>query len=174
MALPTLACVPPPALAVQANPEETSAYFSELLSYSLERLAKEPELLRADQEQLRRQLQDTAVGHYRSFINTQSCLGDLQAQLRAATGHLDDLAHDLPKLQAACDRFRQDAAAIAGKRADQRQLYGAAVGGVGSSRECTACVWLPTCTRRLGSVCCRFQSYAQLIRAGAMPSRSAA
>ncbi|KAL4458513.1 hypothetical protein ABPG75_013378 [Micractinium tetrahymenae] len=126
LAPPSVALGQPAALPPEkANPEETSAYFSELLSYSLERLAKEPELLRADQEQLRRQLQDTAVGHYRSFIDTQCCLGDLQAQLRAATGHLDDLARDLPKLQAACDRFRQDAAAIATKRADTRQLYGA-------------------------------------------------
>ncbi|KAI3435879.1 hypothetical protein D9Q98_001937 [Chlorella vulgaris] len=104
--------------------QEESAYFSELLSYSLERLSKEPELLRADQEQLRRQLQDTAVGHYRSFIDTTQCLADLRQQLTAATGHLDDLSRDLPKLQAACDRFRHDAAAITTKRADNRQLYG--------------------------------------------------
>ncbi len=90
-----------------------------------ERLAKEPELLRADQEQLRRQLQDTAVGHYRSFVGATRCLADLRTQLAAATGHLDALAADLPKLQAACDTFRQDAAAIAGRRADNRQLYSA-------------------------------------------------
>lgn len=112
-----------PAAAGPAADSESAAYFSELLSYSLERLSKEPELLRADQEQFRRQLQDTAVGHYRSFIDTQRCLGDLRAQLGAATTHLDDLARDLPKLQAACDRFRHDAAAIATKRADNRQLY---------------------------------------------------
>ena len=117
-----------PALGAGSTPElqhEEGAYFSELLSYSLERLSKEPELLRADQEQLRRQLQDTAVGHYRSFVDTTRCLADLQQQLAAATGHLDDLARDLPKLQAACDRFRVDAAAIATQRADNRQLYSA-------------------------------------------------
>jgi predicted RNase H-like nuclease (RuvC/YqgF family) len=109
--------------AEEVQPEEESAYFSELLSYSLERLSKEPELLRADQEQLRRQLQDTAVGHYRSFIDTTQCLADLKEQLQAATEHLDALGSDLPKLQGACDRFRHDAAAIATKRADNRQLY---------------------------------------------------
>ena len=116
---------PPAGPAEQRQQEESAAYFSELLSYSLERLSKEPELLRADQEQLRRQVQDTAVGHYRSFIDTTRCLSDLRQQLEAATGHLDDLARGLPKLQAACDRFRQDAAAIATKRADNRQLYSA-------------------------------------------------
>ena len=115
--------------AEQRQQEESAAYFSELLSYSLERLRKEPELLRADQEQLRRQAQDTAVGHYRSFIDTTRCLADLRQQLQAATGHLDDLERGLPKLQAACDRFRQDAAAIAAKRADNRQLYSACLAG---------------------------------------------
>ena len=109
---------------------EEGQYFSELLSYSLERLSKEPELLRADQEQLRRQLQDAAVGHYRSFIGTTACLADLRQQLGAATSHLDDLARDLPKLQAACDRFRHDAAAIATRRAANRQLYSALRGVV--------------------------------------------
>jgi hypothetical protein len=81
--------------------EDQAAYFSELLSFSLERLSKEPELLRADQEQLRRQLQDTAVAHHRSFIDATRCLGDLRSQLGAAVGHLDALAADLPRLQAA-------------------------------------------------------------------------
>lgn len=123
-----------------AADQESAAYFSELLSYSLERLSKEPELLRADQEQLRRSLQDTAVAHHRSFIDAQRCLGDLRAQLQAATGHLDSLARDMPKLQAACDRFRVDAAATATKRADNRQLYsergGAALQGCIMGRAC--------------------------------------
>lgn len=65
------------------------------------------------------------MGHYRSFVGATRCLADLRAQLTAATSHLDALAADLPKLQAACDAFRQDAAAIAGRRADNRQLYSA-------------------------------------------------
>ena len=68
-------------------------------------------------------MQDTAVGHYRSFVGATRCLADLRTQLAAAAGHLDALAADLPKLQAACDAFRQDAAAIAGRRADNHQLY---------------------------------------------------
>lgn len=124
---------PAPPVEADELQQEESSYFSELLSYSLERLSKEPELLRADQEQLHRQLQDTAVGHYRSFIDTTRCLADLQQQLAAATGHLDDLARDLPKLQAACDRFRHSAAAIATKRNDNRQLY-SECGGRGHAR----------------------------------------
>eukprot|EP00887_Chlorella_sp_A99_P006351 scaffold3.g6351.t1 len=105
------------------NPVVSDQYFSELLSYPLERLGKEPELLRADQEALRRQLQDTAVANYRSFVGTARCLADLRAQLEAATGHLDSLGRDLPKLQAAAEAFRREAADIQAKRASNRQLY---------------------------------------------------
>lgn len=79
------------------------------------------------------------MGHYRSFIDAQRCLGDLQAQLRAASSHLDDLSRDLPKLQAACDRFRHDAAAISTKRADNRQLYGAHAGARAAAMLLSCC-----------------------------------
>lgn len=42
---------------LEALQEQQDSYFSELLSYSLERLAKEPELLRVDQEQIKRSIQ---------------------------------------------------------------------------------------------------------------------
>ncbi|GAB4821913.1 hypothetical protein N2152v2_008959 [Parachlorella kessleri] len=103
--------------------QEDSAYFSELLSYSLERLSKEPELLRADQEHIRRQIEDTTVEKYRAFLTTAQCLADLRQQLQAATGSLDALVKDLPKLQAATEQFKQDAAAANAKRADNRLLY---------------------------------------------------
>lgn len=105
----------------RAAQEDT--YFSELLGYSVERLGKEPELLRAEQDQLRRQVQETAVGHYRSFIGTARCLGDLRLQLAAAGAHLEALDKDLPKLQAAAERFRRDAAAANARRDANRQLY---------------------------------------------------
>ena len=37
--------------------EQQDSYFSELLSYSLERLSKEPDLLKADGEQIKRSIQ---------------------------------------------------------------------------------------------------------------------
>lgn len=105
-----------------------AAYFSELLSYSLERLSKEPELLRADQDAIRRQIQDTAVERYRSFLSTAQCLADLRAQLAGATSSLDALGKDLPRLQAAADAFKQDAAAANARWAENRQLYSESLG----------------------------------------------
>jgi hypothetical protein len=101
---------------------QEDAYFSELLGYSVERLGKEPDLLRAEQDQLRRQAQETAVSHYRSFIGAARCLGGLRQQLGAAAGALDALDADLPKLQAASEAFRRDAAAVAARRDATRQL----------------------------------------------------
>lgn len=107
----------------EADEAAQQSYFSTLLSYSLERLSKEPELLRADQEHLRRQLEDTTVERYRAFLSTAQCLGDLRAELQSATASLDALGKDLPKLAAASDAFRRDAAAANARRSDNRQLY---------------------------------------------------
>ena len=54
--------------------ESQDGYVTDLLSYSLDRLTKEPELLHVDGEQLQRQLQEVAVGHYRSFITAAECV----------------------------------------------------------------------------------------------------
>jgi conserved oligomeric Golgi complex subunit 8 len=102
---------------------QEDAYFSELLSYPLDRLAKEPELLRADQAQLRRQVQDAAVNGYRAFVDTADCLEGLRGRLQSAIDGLDSLARDLPALQAAAESFRADAAAANTRRADVRRLY---------------------------------------------------
>lgn len=103
--------------------QEDAAYFSELLSYSLERLSKEPELLKADQEHIKRQIEDTTVKRYRSFISTAQCLTDLREQLQVANSSLEAVVQDLPKLQTASEQFKQEAAAANAKRAENRLLY---------------------------------------------------
>lgn len=57
MSTALLKAAAPASASADALQESQDAYFSELLSYSLERLAKEPELLRVDQEQIRRSIQ---------------------------------------------------------------------------------------------------------------------
>ena len=103
--------------------EEQDAYFSELLGYNIDRLGREPDLLRAEQEQLGRQIQETSVTNYRSFITASQCLVGLQQQLGEMASSLDRLDADLPKLQAAADTFRRDGAAITARREANRQLY---------------------------------------------------
>jgi hypothetical protein len=112
---------------IPLNPasEEQDIYFSELLGYTLDRLGREPELLRAEQDQLARQVQETSVNNYRSFITTAQCLVGLQQQLGEMAASLDALDADLPKLQAAADAFRRDGASINARREANRQLYAA-------------------------------------------------
>ncbi|KAK9918366.1 hypothetical protein WJX75_003530 [Coccomyxa subellipsoidea] len=108
--------------AIGAEREQAEAYFSDLLSYSLERLSKEPELLKADQDQLRRQAQEATKTHYRAFIAAAEGLETTRAELESVSCHLDALAVDLPALTSACDTFTQSAAQFASKRAENKQL----------------------------------------------------
>ena len=68
--------------------EQNEAYLAELLSYSLDRLNKEPELLRDDQARIQRQLEETAFKNYKAFVSTAECikkvgegLGDIGKEL---------------------------------------------------------------------------------------------
>ncbi|CAK0785769.1 hypothetical protein CVIRNUC_008980 [Coccomyxa viridis] len=102
--------------------EQSDAYFSDLLSYSLERLSKEPELLKADQEQLKRQSQKASVTHYRAFIEVAKGLKATQESLKHADSQLGALLADLPALSAACEHFAQSTAVFTAKRAESKQL----------------------------------------------------
>ena len=56
-----------------AGASQEDAYFTELLSYSLERLSKEPELLKADQEETQRQARHAAchkvcLSHFANLV----------------------------------------------------------------------------------------------------------
>ncbi|KAK9811427.1 hypothetical protein WJX72_003806 [[Myrmecia] bisecta] len=102
--------------------QQEDAYFTELLSYSLERLSKEPELLKADQDQIRRQKQESAVTHYRAFINTASCLKVIRDDMQGVAQHVDSLLEDMPSLSSVCDQFSQGASTFMAKRTQNKQL----------------------------------------------------
>ena len=102
--------------------EQEDAYFTELLSYSLERLGKEPELLKADQDHLRKQAQESAVKHYKAFINTASCLEAAKEEMQGLAGHVDALLQDIPVLDRICDQFVTTAKALQAKQTENKQL----------------------------------------------------
>lgn len=56
------------------------SYLSELLSYSLDRLKQEPELLKQDSEQRKRQIVETSVTQYEVFLAADRCLESLQSK----------------------------------------------------------------------------------------------
>eukprot|EP00249_Psilotum_nudum_P015381 c25296_g1_i1 orf=382-2169(-) len=81
------------------------AYISELLSFSLDRLHKEPELLRVDAERIHRQMQEVAVGHYGAFIAAADALHSIEHEMTSIDMHLESLIGEIPKLTAGCNEF---------------------------------------------------------------------
>ncbi|ONL94470.1 oligomeric Golgi complex component-related protein [Zea mays] len=91
-------------------------YVSELLSFSIERLHKEPELLRVDAERVRRQMQEVAVENYAAFIAASEALSFVRAQLESFDGHLEAMIEEIPNLTSGCTEFVESAQQILEER----------------------------------------------------------
>ncbi|XP_010938315.1 conserved oligomeric Golgi complex subunit 8 [Elaeis guineensis] len=91
-------------------------YVSELLSFTLDRLHKEPELLRVDAERIRRQMQEVAVGNYRAFIAAADALSFIRVQLTDFDKHLESLIMEIPNLTSGCTEFIDSAQQILEER----------------------------------------------------------
>lgn len=103
--------------------KHADVYLTELLSYSLDRLRKEPELLAEERLQLERALQASALSHYPSLIDGAECLGSVRDALEGALARLEALQEqDAPKLGAACEAFSRDAAGVLAQRSANKQL----------------------------------------------------
>ncbi|KAF3648584.1 putative cinnamoyl-CoA reductase 1-like [Capsicum annuum] len=98
-----------------ASPSQ-QPYISELLSFTLDRLHKEPELLRVDAERIRRQMQEVAVGNYRAFISAADALHAIREQVSSVDKHLESLINEVPKLTSGCSEFSTSAEHILEKR----------------------------------------------------------
>ncbi|KAF7830447.1 conserved oligomeric Golgi complex subunit 8 [Senna tora] len=92
------------------------SYVSELLSFTLDRLHKEPELLRVDAERIQRQMQEVAVGNYRAFIAAADALLAIREEVSSIDKHLDSLTNEIPKLTSGCSEFTECAEQILDKR----------------------------------------------------------
>ncbi|KAJ0091680.1 hypothetical protein Patl1_13849 [Pistacia atlantica] len=84
-------------------------YVSELLSFTLDRLHKEPELLRVDAERIQRQMQEVAVGNYRAFIAAADALLAIREEVSSIDRHLESLITETPKLTSGCTEFIESA-----------------------------------------------------------------
>ncbi|KAG9442720.1 hypothetical protein H6P81_018574 [Aristolochia fimbriata] len=97
-------------------------YVSELLSFTLDRLHKEPELLRVDAERIQRQMQEVAVGNYRAFIAAADALLSIREEVTAIDKHLESLVAEIPKLTSGCTEFVDSAQQILEKKKLNRTL----------------------------------------------------
>ncbi|KAI4380858.1 hypothetical protein MLD38_006997 [Melastoma candidum] len=87
-----------------ASPSQ-QPYVSELLSFTLDRLHKEPELLRVDAERIQRQMQEVAVANYRAFISAADALVAIREEVSSIDKHLESLIGEIPKLTSGCTEF---------------------------------------------------------------------
>eukprot|EP00850_Spirogloea_muscicola_P002714 SM000010S04352 [mRNA] locus=s10:1079419:1087306:+ [translate_table: standard] len=102
--------------------ELQDAYLSELLSYSLEHLSKEPELLRTEAERIQRQMQEVAIGHYRAFIAAAEAVQSIRKEIAKVDLHLESLIQEVPKLTNGCNQFMEDAQITVEKRRLNRTM----------------------------------------------------
>ncbi|XP_050364255.1 conserved oligomeric Golgi complex subunit 8 [Argentina anserina] len=98
-------------------------YVSELLSFTLDRLHKEPELLRVDAERIQRQMQEVAVGNYRAFIAASDALLVIRDEVSSIDKHLESLIGEIPKLTSGCSEFVESAEEILEKRKMNQILF---------------------------------------------------
>ncbi|CAJ1942267.1 unnamed protein product [Sphenostylis stenocarpa] len=104
------------ALPLPLASESQQPYVSELLSFTLDRLHKEPELLHVDADRIRRQMQEVAVANYRSFIAAADALIAIRNEVSSIDNHLESLINEIPKLTSGCTEFIESAEQILEKR----------------------------------------------------------
>lgn len=58
-------------------------------------LSQEPELLKAEGDRVQRQMQEVAVGHYRSFITAAQAVREIRSEIQNIDSHLGKLVRGL-------------------------------------------------------------------------------
>uniref|UniRef100_A0A1D2A6K0 Conserved oligomeric Golgi complex subunit 8 n=1 Tax=Auxenochlorella protothecoides TaxID=3075 RepID=A0A1D2A6K0_AUXPR len=102
--------------------EEEAAYFSQLLGYSMERLAREPELLASEQQYLARQAAEVTSTYRGALLASASGARDLAGILGDASTRLRAVSDALPRLQASGEAFEGVATSSEAARRVNRQL----------------------------------------------------
>ena len=97
------------------------SYLSDLLSYSVERLNREPELLDAEGERAARRKQEVALQEYRAFVGASQCYDTVRSEVADIERGLEAMRGALPELRAGCQAFAARAEEISRARARNRQ-----------------------------------------------------
>ncbi|KAM1397826.1 hypothetical protein ACFX2I_015362 [Malus domestica] len=91
-------------------------YVSELISFTLDRLHKEPELLRVDAERIQRQMQEMAVANYRAFIAASDVLVAIRNEVSSIDKHIESLLEETLKLMNRRTKFVESVKQILEKK----------------------------------------------------------
>eukprot|EP00877_Chromochloris_zofingiensis_P002180 jgi/Chrzof1/11963/Cz06g16080.t1 len=108
---------------------------SELLSYSLDRLRKEPDLLNEERQHVGRSIQANALSHYDAFLDTASCSETVEQELTCVCAQLEKLLRSTPQLASACEVFSRDSAGVMEQHSSNKQLLGTSSHPVAGSNE---------------------------------------
>ena len=133
---------------VPSQASQAANYTAELLSYSVERLRKEPELLDEERKQIERnqvcprpctrsktltltptdsslllisQLQSCTT-NYTAFIDASSCLDSIHTELATVGRSLAELLRSVPLMANACEDFSQKSASLVEQFSANQQL----------------------------------------------------
>eukprot|EP01114_Cavostelium_apophysatum_P013075 TRINITY_DN3086_c0_g3_i1.p1 TRINITY_DN3086_c0_g3~~TRINITY_DN3086_c0_g3_i1.p1 ORF type:complete len:590 (-),score=143.50 TRINITY_DN3086_c0_g3_i1:10-1779(-) len=95
---------------------EYEKYLASLTSYSLERLTKEPEMLKQEGIRIKQQMEDLAFKNYKAFIFTSQSVQTIHREISKVNFHLQSMIQCLPKLSTSCKDFCSKAQDITQKR----------------------------------------------------------
>uniref|UniRef100_A0A8C5ECR0 Conserved oligomeric Golgi complex subunit 8 n=1 Tax=Gouania willdenowi TaxID=441366 RepID=A0A8C5ECR0_GOUWI len=97
------------------NPDFT-AYLSELSSFGVEKLSREPERLAEERAQILQQTRELAFSNYQTFIRTADCTEHIYRDFGRVEGSVSRLLDKLPGLEQKCRGFIKEAEEIGASR----------------------------------------------------------
>jgi conserved oligomeric Golgi complex subunit 8 len=93
-----------------------------LLTYSVERLRKEPELLDEEKKKIERSILSACTSNYTAFTDAARCLESIHVELSTVSKSLDLLLKDVPAMASACDDFSRKSSQLVDQFAANKQL----------------------------------------------------
>ncbi|KAM3877447.1 conserved oligomeric Golgi complex subunit 8 [Diretmus argenteus] len=97
------------------NPD-FSAYLSELSSFGVEKLNREPERLAEERDQILQQTRELAFSNYKTFIRTADCTEEIYRDFGRVEASVSALLDKLPSFRERCRGFMKEAEDIGASR----------------------------------------------------------